>query len=178
MLGYNGSVPGPTLKVAQGSEATVRVREPRRSRGHRALARAAARQPLIRVGLHHGTAVEKDGDFFGTAVNLAARVSAEAGGGEVMLTASTAALAPDLDGVLYESRGRRRLRNVHAPVELFAAVRLGALSGSELPRDPVCRMAVDPERAAGRLVYAGSGYFFCSLACAGHFARAREQLRD
>src|SRR3954467_7591103 len=25
MLGYNGSVPGPTLKVAQGSEVTVRV---------------------------------------------------------------------------------------------------------------------------------------------------------
>jgi adenylate cyclase len=134
--------------------------------------------PAIRVGLHHGTAVEQHGDFFGAAVNLAARVSAEAGGGEVMVTGSTAALAPDLDGVLYESRGRRRLRNVHEPVELFAAVRMGALTGSELPRDPVCRMAVDPEHAAGRLVYAGSAYYFCSLACAGHFARAPEQFTD
>jgi adenylate cyclase len=134
--------------------------------------------PAVRVGLHHGTAVEQDGDFFGAAVNLAARVSAEASGGEVMLTGTTAALVPALDGVVYESRGRRRLRNLHEPVELFAAVRIGALSSSDLPRDPVCRMAVDPERAAGRLVYAGSAYFFCSLACAGHFARAPEQFAD
>ena len=50
--------------------------------------------PAVRVGLHHGTAVERDGDYFGAAVNLAARVSAEANGGEVLLTGHTAALAP------------------------------------------------------------------------------------
>jgi YHS domain-containing protein len=32
-------------------------------------------------------------------------------------------------------------------------------------------MAVDPERAAGRLNYNGSAYFCCTLACAGEFAR-------
>ncbi len=37
--------------------------------------------PAVRVGLHHGTAVEPDGDYFGAAVNLAARVSAVASGG-------------------------------------------------------------------------------------------------
>src|SRR6187200_791799 len=53
--------------------------------------------PAVRVGLHHGTAVERDGDYFGAAVNLAARVSAVAVGGEVLLTGATAALAPDLE---------------------------------------------------------------------------------
>jgi YHS domain-containing protein len=32
-------------------------------------------------------------------------------------------------------------------------------------------MAVDPDHAAGRLMYEGTAYFFCTLACAGHFAR-------
>ena len=32
--------------------------------------------PAVRVGLHHGSYVERDGDYFGAAVNLAARVSA------------------------------------------------------------------------------------------------------
>ena len=127
--------------------------------------------PAVRVGLHHGPAVERDGDYFGAAVNLAARVSAEASGGEVLLTAQTAALAPELEGVLYEPRGRRSLRNVHEPVELLAAVRIDESAERELPCDPVCRMAVDPERAAGRLVHEGTAYFFCSLDCAGHFAR-------
>jgi adenylate cyclase len=132
--------------------------------------------PAVRVGLHHGSAVERDGDYFGAAVNLAARVSAEASGGEVLLTGHTAALAPQLAGVLYESRGRRALRNVREPVELFAAVRADETSSGSLPRDPVCRMAVDPERAAGRLVYEDTAYFFCTLECAGQFARHPEHF--
>jgi class 3 adenylate cyclase/YHS domain-containing protein len=127
--------------------------------------------PAIRVGLHHGQALENDGDYFGAAVNLAARVSALATGGEVLVSGSTAALAPDLDGVFYESRGRQTLKNVAEPVEVFAALRLGGLSGDALPIDPVCRMAVDPDRAAGRLVHDGGIYFFCSLSCTGAFAQ-------
>jgi adenylate cyclase len=130
--------------------------------------------PAVRVGLHHGPAIESDGDYFGATVNLAARVSALASGGEVLVTGSTAALAPDLDGVLYESRGRQTLKNVAEPVEVFAALRLGDTADAGMPIDPVCRMLVDPEHAAGRLVHNGSAYFFCSLSCAGSFAQQPE----
>ena len=132
--------------------------------------------PAVRVGLHHGPAVERDGDYFGAAVNLAARVSADASAGEVLLTGQTAALAPELAGVRYEPRGRRVLRNVREPVELFAAVRAGESDEGTLARDPVCRMAVDPDRAAGRLVYQDTAYFFCTLQCAGEFARHPEHF--
>jgi adenylate cyclase len=131
--------------------------------------------PAVRVGLHHGDAVEREGDYFGAAVNLAARVSAEAAGGEVLVTGKTAALASDVHGVLYEPRGRRALRNVREPVELFAATRLGESREHALACDPVCRMAVDPERAPGWLLYEGTAYFFCTLACAGHFASDPER---
>jgi adenylate cyclase len=131
--------------------------------------------PAVRVGLNHGSAIERDGDYFGAAVNLAARVSGVATGGEVLLTAHTAALVPELEGVFYESRGREALRNVREPVELFAAVRTGQASKGEFPVDPVCRMAVDPDRAAGRLMHEGTAYFFCTLACAGEFARQPER---
>jgi adenylate cyclase len=132
-------------------------------RGHRA--------PAVRVGLHHGPAVERDGDYFGAAVNLAARVSAAATGGEVLLTGHTAALARNVEGVRYESRGCPTLRNIRNPVELVAAVRQGETRELRFAIDPVCRMAVDPEHAAGRLVIDDTVYFFCSLACAGAFAR-------
>jgi class 3 adenylate cyclase/YHS domain-containing protein len=132
--------------------------------------------PAVRVGLHHGTAVERDGDYFGAAVNLAARVSAEAAGGEVLLTGATAALAAEVEGVVYESRGRRELRNVRDPVELFAALRVGETDRAALPCDPVCRMAVDPDRAAGRLVHEGAAYFFCTLSCAAQFAQHPERF--
>ena len=131
--------------------------------------------PAVRVGLHHGSAVEREGDYIGAAVNLAARVAAEASGGEVLVTGTTAALAPQPEGVVYEPRGRRELRNVREPVELFAAVRTGDQVAT-LPCDPVCRMAVDPERAAGRLMYEDVMYYFCTLACAGEFARSPERF--
>ena len=134
--------------------------------------------PAVRVGLNHGPAVERDGDYIGAAVNLAARVSSVAGGGEVLVTGHTAALAPDIAGVLYEPRGRQELRNVREPVDLFAAVRQGEQDADMLPIDPVCRMAVDPEHAAGRLMLDGTAYFFCSLACAGAFARHPERYVD
>ena len=92
----------------------------------------------------------------------------------MLLTAATAALAPALEGIVYETRGRRQLRNVRDPVELVAAVRADGATREGLPCDPVCRMAVDPERAAGRLVYDGAVYFFCSLACVGRFAATPE----
>lgn len=132
--------------------------------------------PAVRVGLHHGSAVERDGDFYGAAVNLAARVAAEAAAGEVLVTGAAALLAPDLPGLTYEPRGRRELRNVREPVELFAVLRSGEATAGALPRDPVCRMAVDPERAAGRLVYDETPHFFCSLTCAGEFARNPERF--
>src|SRR5205085_6828323 len=78
--------------------------------------------PAVRVGLHHGPAIERNGDYFGAAVNLAARVAAVAIGGEVLLTAHTAALAPTLEGILYQPRGRQTLRNIREPVELFVAL--------------------------------------------------------
>jgi class 3 adenylate cyclase len=157
------SVPDPAAAILLGLRITHDLMH-----GHGA--------PAVRVGLHHGTAIEREGDYFGAAVNLAARVSAEASAGEVLVTGSTAALAPTLEGVLYEPRGRRTLRNIREPVELFAAVRAGDSSHGPLPRDPVCRMAVDPEHATGRLVHEDTTYFFCSLACAGAFARDPERF--
>jgi adenylate cyclase len=132
-------------------------------------------EPAIRVGLHHGSAVEREGDYFGAAVNLAARISAVAAGGEVLVSGQTAALVPELEGVVYASRGRHVLRNVREPVELFAALEVGE-TADRLPVDPVCRMAVDPERAPGRLLHGGTAYFFCSLTCAGEFARQPERF--
>ena len=159
------TVPEPAAAIMLGLRITHEL-----MRGHGA--------PAVRVGLHHGPAIERNGDYFGAAVNLAARVSAEASGGEVLLTGETAALAPDLAGVFYEPRGRRTLRNVRDPVELFAATRMGESGDQVLACDPVCRMAVDPERAAGRLMYEGTAYFFCTLACAAEFASHPDRFAE
>jgi adenylate cyclase len=170
---------GGTLVKTIGDALMLRVPDPRAAvplalqmahdvmRGHGA--------PAVRVGLHHGPAAERDGDYFGASVNLAARVSAVATAGEVVMTAHTAALAPALDGVIYEARGRQQFRNVSEPVELVAAVRFAQTANSRLTVDPVCQMTVDPDQASGRLDFQDVTYFFCTLACAGAFAQHPER---
>ena len=155
-------IPEPRDAIRLGLEVSQRT-----LRNHRSVP--------VRVGLHHGPAIERNGDYFGAAVNLAARVSSAAGGGEVLVSGSTAAMVPDLEGVIYESRGLHHLRNVAEPIEIFSVLRVDSTL-EHLPIDPVCRMAVDPERATGRLIHRGSVYFFCSLSCAGHFAQHPERF--
>ena len=67
--------------------------------------------------------------------------------------------------------GRQVLRNVAEPVEIFSVVRLDE-TADHLAIDPVCQMAVDPDRAVGRLQPDGSAYYFCSLDVAGSLCPA------
>jgi adenylate cyclase len=126
--------------------------------------------PAVRVGMHHGPAIEREGDWFGATVNLAARVAALAAGGEVLVTGAVHERAAELEGVAYESRGEQRIRNVAAPVRLFAAVR-DERTDEARHLDPVCRMLVAEGREAGSLRYEDTLYRFCSLECARRFLR-------
>ena len=126
--------------------------------------------PAVRAGMNTGQALERDADWFGVTVNVAARVSGLASGGEVLLTETTKAAARELGSVHLHERGRHALKNIGEPILLFAAVREGEHDSAGLPIDPVCRMAVDTKHGAGRLSFEGVEFYFCSLECAGTFA--------
>jgi adenylate cyclase len=135
----------------------------------RLLAEAASEQqlPSLRAGLHHGEAVQREGDVFGAAVNLAARVAAEAHAGEVLGT-EPIAVAARACGIPVAELGAVLLKNVRESIPLFSlALVVGA---TETPIDPVCQTPVDRRGAAGRLRYHGVEYWFCSLTCAAAFA--------
>jgi YHS domain-containing protein len=121
--------------------------------------------------MHTGPAVERRGDWFGATVNLAARVAGAASGREVLLTEATRHAAGALTGVSLWDRGEERFKNITAAVRVYAAQPESQPPSREWPIDPVCRMTVDPERSAGTLLHRGVEYHFCSLECAGRFAR-------
>ena len=55
------------------------------------------------------------------AVHAAARIVAEAGSGEVLLSGTTRDLAEGAAGLAFKSRGRYRLKGLEREHELFAA---------------------------------------------------------
>jgi adenylate cyclase len=124
--------------------------------------------PAVRVGMHHGPAVARGGDWFGATVNLAARIAAVAAGGEVLVSGAVRERVEELGGVEFETRGEHRMRNVAAPVALFAAVRDDRTTETRHV-DPVCRMLVAEDREAGSFRHGDALYRFCSLECARRF---------
>jgi predicted ATPase/class 3 adenylate cyclase len=71
----------------------------------------------VRIGLHSGEAGERDGDYFGTAVNQAARLTAIAHGGQVVCSSTTAELVEGSATLL--DLGHHRLRDLDRPVHVF-----------------------------------------------------------
>lgn len=127
--------------------------------------------PAIRIGIHAGPAVARDGDFFGAAVNLAARVAGVARAGETVCTEPVAVIALSRQLAAARPMGTVRLKNVAGPVALYALekdVSIGPLRHL----DPVCRMQVTPDEAFASMPRAGTMLYFCSAACAARFREA------
>lgn len=125
--------------------------------------------PLPRAGLHHGPAAEREGDFFGVAVNLAARLAGQAYGGQVLATTAVADAARQQNCRVVDL-GSFRLRNVVEEVDLYEIHVGPPVEGGAI--DPVCRMRVERDSVAGRLRSGEVDYWFCSLKCAALFAAA------
>ncbi len=73
----------------------------------------------VRMGLHSGVCEERDGDYFGPAVNRAARLEAAAHGGQVLLSGVTAELVSEMRDVSLRDLGQHRLKDLGLPEQIF-----------------------------------------------------------
>lgn len=69
---------------------------------------------LVRMGVHSGPAELRDGDYYGTAVNRAARLMSAAHGGQIVVSLATEELVHDR-GVELLDLGEHALRDLAAP---------------------------------------------------------------
>ena len=83
-------------------------------RGHEA--------PAVRVGLNHGPAVERDGDYFGSTVNIAARIASQAGPDQVFVGED---VLPHItpSGFRLVEVGAFELKGIAKPLMLYEAKR-------------------------------------------------------
>lgn len=79
--------------------------------------------PQLRVGVATGMAVSRAGDWFGSPVNLAARVTGVARPGSVLVSESTREAIGDDEGFSWSFAGARHLKGIPADVKLYRARR-------------------------------------------------------
>ena len=123
------------------------------------------RLPLTRTGVHCGPVLRRGGDVFGSTVNIAARITALAGPGELLTTQKIAEVAK-ASGVAVQDRGEYQIRSVAAPIKLFAIELAPAVDPMWI--DPVCKMHA-PLTAYRKAV--GDRHWFCSTRCADAYRR-------
>lgn len=117
--------------------------------------RADRSLPGLRTGMHCGPAIYRGGDYLGTTVNIASRVSSQATAGETLLTE---VIAERIDDGVLEPAGVRMLRGVEKPLSLYRLRHL------DQKIDPVCGKEVQSPPAA-RLQQDGDELWFCSKDC-------------
>src|SRR5437773_1811330 len=71
----------------------------------------------VRMGVHTGEVQERDGDYFGPAVNRAARIMAVGHGGQILASAATRGLINP--SMLWIDLGEHRLRDLMSAERLF-----------------------------------------------------------
>jgi predicted ATPase/class 3 adenylate cyclase len=84
----------------------------------------------VRMGLHTGEGVVRDGSYVGLDVHRAARIAAAGNGGQILLSDSTRALAEQSlpAGVGLRDLGRHRLKDLAQPERIYETVVEGLVS--------------------------------------------------
>ena len=111
----------------------------------------------VRMAIHSGTAEVRDGDYFGQALNRAARILAIGHGGQILCSAMSAVLVGDglPAGVELRDLGSHRLRDLDRPEQVFQVV--GRRPATRLPAAPLAQHPADePARPADLVRRAGA----------------------
>ena len=96
----------------------------------------------VRIGLHTGAAEERDGDFFGPAVNKVARICAAGSGGQILASEATRTMAAEAAPaeIRFIDLGPRVLKGFETPERLYQ------LAGAGLETDFPALSAPVPDR--------------------------------
>ncbi|MFQ5473450.1 MAG: adenylate/guanylate cyclase domain-containing protein, partial [Dehalococcoidia bacterium] len=124
--------------------------------------------PAVRSGIHWGPVLYREGDYFGSNVNVASRLADEAQRHQTLISGDLWRRVKDMEGIEFVRLGKRRLKGLSAEIEVFEA-RWTEPGQVDKVADPVCGMELGPSEVAARLTFDGQDHAFCSDDCLRKF---------
>jgi class 3 adenylate cyclase len=114
----------------------------------------------VHGGLHYGTVLKRGANYFGSTVNLTARIAAKAVAGTFYCSAEFINSITDKSTGIFQSKGNHPLKNISEEKELFE-LNIDKISSNYI--DPVCRMLILQPANAFR--HPNEEIYFCSSKC-------------
>jgi class 3 adenylate cyclase len=108
---------------------------------------AEDRKMLLRIGLHVGDVIVRDGGIFGDGVNVAARLETLAAPGSIFVSRVVRDHLRDKSPFGFRDRGVHSLKNIHRPVRVFEVVATTTRQAEEAPAPSEGSVASDTEIA-------------------------------
>ncbi|HSU27603.1 MAG TPA: adenylate/guanylate cyclase domain-containing protein [Chitinophagaceae bacterium] len=122
-------------------------------------------------GLHYGTILKRNNDYFGTTINLTARIAAHANAGSFCCSSEFKNALTNPEKFRFDTRGNHQFKNLADEIEVYE------LSIDQPPFyiDPVCRMLINEmENAISHPDK--QDLLFCSSDCLDIYIRKNIQL--
>lgn len=116
------------------------------SMGRRNAEQPVENQVSLRVGVHLGEVMERNGDIYGDAVNVASRIEPLAPPGGICVSRQVHENVSNKSYFAFKSLGRRELKNVPEPLEVYSLVMSSKEGNSHVEQSalPADRVAVLP----------------------------------
>ncbi|WP_339696506.1 adenylate/guanylate cyclase domain-containing protein [uncultured Roseivirga sp.] len=130
----------------------------------------------IHAGIHYGKIVEKEGRFFGSTINIAARIAATAKAGEVRCSESFAWQLKNTNAYQLIDLGHFEFKNFSSKVKVFRLLS-PAPNEQDQMRDPICQMLIVTPEEALRYKHQDKAFYFCSDHCLSIFKQANPPQR-
>ena len=141
------------------------------------LAYCAAESNFLQVhaGLHFGRVMEKDGSYFGSAMNITSRIAAKAKDGRILGSMEFMDQANAEGNFDFRVQGKVRLKNILNPIVLVELLPSEKSLSSDRAIDPVCLMAVD-EGTNFHYTHNHVTHYFCDDSCLEVFEKDPESI--
>jgi adenylate cyclase len=132
---------------------------------------AEPQSPALHIGAHRGTVLYREGDYIGSAINLAARVALAGAGGQYLITEDLRDAVGDLSEANFTALPPQRLKGIPDPICLVEVQHRNP-DRSNRETDPVCGMLLLPDHVVARTSWDRRTFAFCSQKCEQAFRDA------
>ena len=131
----------------------------------------------IHAGLHFGSVIEHNGHYYGSTINLAARISTKAKENKILCSQDfmNALIAPC--EFSFVPQGNIRFKNILESKAIYELLPK-TITNTKFQFDPVCHMHLDDHELSISLINGEEEYFFCSDECKKKYQAAYSHLTN